>query len=213
MNEITEILDDVKNSITGELGIGGSLAQRFLAPELPSLREKPVEKSDLDLLLIPIEGNCEVAPSIKNKFTIIEVSSSNGSYYFGLIHKKTKKWIDLFPKLDTEGLVLIEINGKKYLAESIENQVVYLAKDILRRSLNRLPIRGKWIRKLGEMYGYSGLKKSSLNISEAEIKQALNVRPSSRLRDWLLTARHLFKNRTVTPTGLSAEPSKFFLNF
>ena len=68
MNAITEIINDVKSSITGELGIGGSLAQRFLAPELSTLKEKPINKSDLDLLLIPIDGACVVEPSIRDKF-------------------------------------------------------------------------------------------------------------------------------------------------
>ncbi len=210
MNEIKEILSDVKGSITGELGIGGSLAQRFLAPELSTLKEKPIDKSDLDLLLIPIAGPCEVRPSIKDQFLIIEISPSNGAYYFGLIHKKTKKWVDLFPKSDKSGLTPIEIDGVKYLAENIESQVAYLTKDILRRSSHNLPVREKWINKLRDLYSYSSLNKNLISISEAEVHQALDVKPSSKLKDWISTMMELFKSKTVTPNGLSAQPVKFF---
>jgi|GEM_PF-3550470 len=210
MNEISEILNDVKKSITGELGIGGSLAQRFLAPELSTLKEKPVDKSDLDLLLLPIDGSCEVKTLIKEKFFIIEISPSNGAYYFGLIHKKTKKWVDLFPKSDKSGLTPIEIDRVKYLAEGIESQAAYLTKDILRRNSYNLPVRGKWINKLQDLYNYPSLNKNLLSVSEAEVHQALNVKPSTKLKDWISTMRQLFKSKTTTPNGLSAQPVKFY---
>jgi len=211
MNEIIQILDDVKSSITGELGIGGSLAQRFLAPNLPSLKEKLIDESDLDLLLLPIENACEVTPSIKDKFIIVEISPLDDNYYFGLIHKATNRWVDLFPKVNKDCLVSIEIGGIKYLADGIENQATYLTRDILRRSSHNLPVRIKWIKKLKELYTYPSLNKSILKVSELEIQNALNTSPSSRIKDKLSTMRQLFKNKTITPSGLSAQPIQFYL--
>ena len=127
-----------------------------------------------------------------------------------MIHKKTKKWVDLFPKNDKKGLVPITIEGAVYLAESIENQVTYLTKDILRRNTHNLPVRVKWMHKLRDLYSYSNLNKNLLNISDREINQALNVKPTSKFRDKISTMRQLFKSKTATPNGLSAQPVKFY---
>ena len=145
------VLEDVKKSITCEIGVGGSLAQRAVSPEMARMLEgKPVH--DIDLILIDPGNASPALPSLHTDFHVMEKNSMSG-WYFGLTHRKTGAWVDLFTPNYERARKPILFLGKEYEAETIESQVLYLAQNILWRAQTGQTIRRKWPNKLRALMG------------------------------------------------------------
>ena len=65
-----------------------------------------------------------------------------------LIHKATKKWVDLFAPEYEQNFTKISIDYKMYKATTLESQILYLAHDLLSRINRNKSVREKWIKKL-----------------------------------------------------------------
>lgn len=145
---LVDILQNVKKSTTCDIAIGGSVAQRALLPLFAQSKQgEPL--ADVDIVLLG--GSYEqypVDPSIKNDFYITDINPSHLSYYFGMIHKKSKKWVDLFSQEYPQKLTTITVGDEEYQAIAIESQIIYLAKDLLVRSASNREVKKKWINKL-----------------------------------------------------------------
>jgi len=141
-----QILTDAKECLNCEIGIGGSIAQRALSPKLTAdLRNQALH--DVDLLLIGTTEDSPELSSLRNKFRVIEIVDSAG-WYYGMIHKNTGMPVDLFTPTTGQKTRSVIINGERCEASTLESQILYLARDILRRTKNRFPVRKKWIDKL-----------------------------------------------------------------
>lgn len=200
---VRRVIADAEASVNCRIGIGGSLAQRALSPtiahELASQR-----LSDVDLLLINIGSEEPATEDLGRHFKLMERSVDNGSWYYGLIHRATGKWVDLFTWTYPGATTAAEFMGTTRELSALESQVLHLARDIhLRSKSRRLPIRVKWQRKLRRLYELQELDRARLEsefaahrpyfasmYSEAEdvegyISSALRLRPTPPWRDWL----------------------------
>lgn len=128
---VVHVLVDVKKSVSCGIALGGSLAQRVLLPSYGAhLAGKPLY--DIDLVLL--EGSIDrpvVTPEIKKYFYVLNIVESKGSYYFGLIHKKTLKWVDLFAEAYPREYATLDLAGEQYPATSLESQILWMARDML----------------------------------------------------------------------------------
>ena len=147
-NKVFSVIRDVKNSITCEMALGGSLAQRVLRPEFAkTLAGKRV--SDIDLVLL--DGSlsaCPVLPSIKKYFFITYIKEMHDGYYFGMIHKKTGRWVDLLTDPYPKEYKDIELGHEHYKVSTLETQILWMACDIIWRTVKKLPIHKKYLDKL-----------------------------------------------------------------
>jgi hypothetical protein len=193
---VSLVIRDVKESVTCDIGVGGSIAQRAIAVDLEEIASRELKDSDIDLILLTNSyDSCPVLSSINKKFEVIEKNVSEDSCYFGLVHKQTGKWVDLFPLLKDHKLKEIIVGSNVFLATSIESQIKYLANDLLTRARTGLPVRKKWIDKLRLLYEWQGLEKTDIRDDESQIEKALSLKPSSKLGDVLRTTRQLLRSR------------------
>lgn len=229
------VLEDIKKSLTCEFAIGGSMAQRALLPEFGQSSEAN-KKSDIDIVLLAgSRERCPVLPSIKNYFYVLSITESFDSYYFGLVHKKTKKWVDLFPVAYSRSCYNVRVEGKAYKAETISSQVLYLAHDLLRRIKGHKDVRQKWFNKIKFLFSqikdvtdfeneFSSHKQYLLEDLPRGVKIPENahefiqtviecVAPFVKLstkRNWFLLFKNYYKDSVVTSNGIKVD-SRFAL--
>ncbi len=142
------VLRDISKHVNCEFAIGGSIAQRaLLADFAKSIQNKSLADIDLNLLGGSV-ADCPVKPSIKEDFFVFAIENSFNSYYFGLVHKKTKKWVDLFSPVFIGECKTVVIDKNTYKCTSIESMILYLAYDLLWRVAVKKGIKQKWIDKI-----------------------------------------------------------------
>ena len=147
-NKVFSVIRDVQKSISCDIALGGSLAQRVLRPEFAkTLAGKRV--SDIDLVLLGGSlSACPVLPTIKKYFYITYIKEMHDGYYFGMIHKKTGRWVDLLTDPYEKQYKNIEIGGVSYKVSNLETQILWMARDIIWRIVKKLPIHKKYLNKL-----------------------------------------------------------------
>jgi hypothetical protein len=141
------ILEDMGRSVSCEVGIAGSLAQRAVSSQIRgSLEGEPLH--DIDLMLLGAGPSAPELPGLREFFRVLEVVHSENSLYYGMIHKASGMWVDLFTPPYKQEFASVEISGRRYRVSRLESQMLYLAHDILHRAKTGYPIRTKWLVKL-----------------------------------------------------------------
>lgn len=145
--KLLKILEDARNSVHCEIGIAGSISQRLLSPTLATLLQG-TRLHDVDIILLGTTDQSPELPQLRTLFRVMEMSYSEGRWYYGLSHKETGMWVDFFTPLYEQHFAPVIIEGKEYKATTLESQILYLTTDILSRSERKVPVRKKWIEKL-----------------------------------------------------------------
>ena len=74
---VQQILDDANASLSCEIALAGSLAQRAISREMAdALKDKPLQ--DVDLLLLCITAASPETPVLRQRFNVVEVLQNNG---------------------------------------------------------------------------------------------------------------------------------------
>jgi hypothetical protein len=232
---LIQILSDVRQSTDCDIAVGGSVAQRILIPEFAKSVAKKKLK-DIDLLLLSSSlSDCSVLPQIKKYFYVLSISKSFNGYYFGLIHKKTGKWVDLFPLSYIRPFASAKIGEEAYKIETISSQVLYLAHNLLWRVKSGFEVRCKWVQKLEFLYSQPSLdiqaaEKEFLLYKEVlmedfpkEMMDGTSVRSfvsdtieyvkpfaKKERKHWFRQFKNYYKNSITTPNGISMD-SRFVL--
>ena len=230
LNILKLVLEDVEKFLTCDFAVGGSMAQRALLPQFGRSIEAQ-KSSDIDLVLLGgSQKDCPVLPTLKNYFYVISITESFDGYYFGLIHKKTKKWVDLFPTAYKRNYIDIKIGEKIYKAESIGSQILYLAHDILWRIKDRNDVRQKWIDKIKFLVSniteqeafeseFLHHKEYLLEYFPKHLKIPENVREFIELilnyatsfitppvkKNWFLLLKNYYKDSVTTSNGITID--------
>lgn len=145
---VLEVLRDVEKSAVYNVVIGGSLAQRMLVPEFG---KSVAGKSLYDIDLAITDGSLSdspLRPGIKDDFYVMHLVESKDSYAFGLIHKKTGFWVDIFSEPYKKVYKEIVVGGKQYPAESLETQILWMVRDIVSRMQKGAGIHRKHIARI-----------------------------------------------------------------
>jgi hypothetical protein len=148
LRQVVDVLNSLQANIISDFAIVGSLSHRYLLPDWgKSVRDKLLH--DIDIILLP-KGNQNpkqlVLPTIKDGFCITAIDPSAKGYYFGMIHKNTKIWTDIFMPFYSGKLASIAINGKYYQTVVIEDGLLWRVYDILwRKQKPSMRIEKKWI--------------------------------------------------------------------
>ena len=159
-SRIRGIIAEVESSVRCEIGIAGSIAQRALSTEIATVL-KGKKPGDIDLLLISTDAAAPELPRLRELFDVVEVVHDTG-WYYGMRHKGTGTWVDLFTPLHSKNLASIELWGRTRFATALESQILYLAGDILRRSGTMYPIRSKWLTKLKQLNSLESVEWSKI---------------------------------------------------
>jgi hypothetical protein len=148
LRQVVDVLDSLQTNIISDFAIVGSLSHRYLLPDWgKSVRDKLL--NDIDIVLLP-KGSQNpkqlVLPTVKNQFCITAIDPSAKGYYFGMIHKNTRIWTDIFMPFYSGKLASIAINGKYYQTVVIEDGLLWRVYDILwRKQKPGMRIEQKWI--------------------------------------------------------------------
>lgn len=228
--EVLDILHDAKDSISGEVVIGGSLSQRALRLDIAkTLIHKRLH--DIDLV-IPYRASF-VTPRIKQYFYVMAINSSYEGYYFGLIHKKTKRWIDIFSEPYAKAYAEIFLGGQRYLVTTLESQILHLAHDIFWRTSTSRMVAKKWVEKLDLLHTLSHISweeiekeflahreyflavagDSHFSDSRSYIREALSKGNAYKNPKALLsTLRNLGSDSVVTSNGITVDSRAAFVS-
>ena len=180
--DVLDILDKVRRSVNSKIVIGGSLAQRAIDPEFASrIAGKPL--SDVDIVLIGGSfEDCVVSPEIKKYFSVTHTSPMFGGYHFGIIHKKTNRWVDLFSAPYEKKYKSVTIAQEQYLAETIESQILHLAQDALSLIKKKAQLREKWAQKLVVLWSLPHIDMQSIEQEFSDHKEHfMSVVPEGQL--------------------------------
>lgn len=207
--KVAQILRDAAVSMSCEIGIAGSLAQRALSLAIADrLRGTPLH--DVDLLLIGSDDASPETPEFRKLFQVYEVVR-NGKWYFGTKHRKTGMWVDFFSPRFAQPFAVAEIAESEYKLSSLESQILYLAHDLPSRRNKGFPVRRKWLRKLKLLYELPGIDQESLQrlysdnreyfssalgngatapVSAGDfVESTLRMKPSPLVSHWLFMAK------------------------
>ena len=187
------ILRQVRDAVDCEIAICGSVAQRALLPDFA--KEKAgMPLSDIDFALLGgTYDDCPVSPNIKNNFFITDINPSHGSYYFGMTHKKSKMWVDLFSVKYPQNLTTIVIDGKRFKAVSMESNSIYLARDFFCRIRAKMPLRQKWIDKLKwltqqDILDWNAMEEEFANNRDYLLSDTASVHPPKSAKEFVALA-------------------------
>lgn len=160
----------------------------------------------------------------------MSIDPSYRSYYFGLVHKKSKKWVDLFPLPYPWEFTKTVMGDTEYPTTLIESQVLYLAHDLFSRIRNGQSVREKWVKKLRFLCDHPDLNRERIKKEfEAHVDHFLAQLPTQadkpkttgeyiemalRIAESRTTSRIFEKIRTfafssdsvTTPSGISTDP-------
>lgn len=159
---VLEVIHDVRKSSICDVVVGGSLVQRAF---MPDFGRSVAGKSLYDLDFVLPEGSlerCPVLPGIRDDFYVIDIVYSKESYYFGLIHRKTGIWTDVFSEPYRRRYKPVVLGSETCRASTVESQILWMARDMLSRVKKRTGIHRKHVARLRQCMQWQGLDHRAL---------------------------------------------------
>lgn len=123
LSELTEIvLGELVPHLDGEYLLTGSSAYGLL---LPSLSRRPCKDTDIIIYPTNEEGTVSVDEGVAKYFYITRLFSTKRGFQYGLVHKKTATWVDLFPRKKMPRFVEITFNNNQKVKVHTVEEIVY----------------------------------------------------------------------------------------
>ncbi len=230
---VISLVQDLEKHVTYPIVFGGSLMQRI---DWPAFGEDVAGNHLYDLDLALTGGSlddCPFLPTIKKDFYVMDIVESKQSYYFGMIHKKTKIWVDVFSEPYSKKYHKLTIGEKDFLRASIESQLVWMARDIISRIAAGVGIHRKHIKRLidimnAQCFDYQVLEEEFQNNKDYLLKKVplVDHQAINHVQDFIEYAvqkgklypksyqsfsKAFYPDSVITTSnGISIEPKKTF---
>ncbi|HXH27204.1 MAG TPA: hypothetical protein VNG90_04875 [Candidatus Acidoferrum sp.] len=150
---IRQVLADAEPQITGKWLLGGSNGYRLLLPSELGAHSL----ANLNLVVYPKPGqSCLelVAPGIKNNFYVTHIDRMGRGYYFGMVHKTSGLWVDIFTPEHTPSFVPVVVAGQAINVESIPETLYAILRDLLWRQQRGMLIRASLVEAAALLWKY-----------------------------------------------------------
>jgi hypothetical protein len=85
-----------------------------------------------------------VIPNIKEKFYVVFIQEAVLGYYFGLGHKKTGLWVDLFTPVHQPEFKKFDFENQRIKVQTPEESYYTIIKGLLHRENDKLMVAEKW---------------------------------------------------------------------
>ena len=221
---LTTVFQDLSNCINGNWILTGSLSYGFYFDV-----SYPSKLRDIDIVLKALTGanpRAIVLPTVKQKFYVLFIEEAVLGYYFGLRHKETGLWIDLFTPIHQPEFKKFKFENLKIKVQTPEESFYTMIKALLHRKNNKLVVADKWLQNAKllikdidtqkahniieinmEEYAHL-LPKDITKTPESIVSYALNSAVGS---DYRATSSKYPKRSVVTKNGISIEQKEIWL--
>jgi hypothetical protein len=140
-----DVVGALDRCLAGTWLLAGSLGYR---PYLPA-GERSARLSDIDVVLDPYEDRIPVHRMVRSDvdrdFTVKHVRPMNAGRYFGMVHRATGLWVDIYTAPHPVLSTWLALGERKIRTQIPEETFFALVKDLLLRDRDRRTVRPKWV--------------------------------------------------------------------